>query len=430
MHKSNQLNRSIGTWGLSANISNIVIGAGIFALPAIVAEQLGAASILAYLFCGLLISLIMFCFAEAGSKINHSGGAYTYIQTAFGPYWGFLSTYLFICSCIAADAAVANALLNILSPHLFLLQYNFIQILFFIILFGGLAFLNISGVKNGMGLVKFNTIIKLIPLIIIVFWGSTAIDPLNLTWTEVPTWQNIGKTSLILFFAFQGAETGLTIGGEIINPKKTIPKAILISVLGILLLYIAIQVTAQGILGSNLPLNKYNPLGIVSKTLFGSIGLLLITIGAGISMFGNISGEILSMPRVLYRAAKDGTILPSILAKIHPKYNTPYISVITYACFGLLFACFGGFKTLAVLSSAAILLLYLGVALAVIKLRKTMPSTDSYKIPGGITIPILACITIIGFLFNLNLNEVTGILILIGIISLLYIVTHFIKKQN
>ena len=92
------LKREVGVMGLSANLVNIMIGAGIFALPAIVAAGLGAASIFAYLFCGLLITLVMLCFAEVGSKVTTSGGAYTYIQSTFGPYFGFLTVILFVLS--------------------------------------------------------------------------------------------------------------------------------------------------------------------------------------------------------------------------------------------------------------------------------------------------------------------------------------------
>src|SRR5258708_6607282 len=90
------LKREIGLWGLTSNIVNIVIGSGIFVLPAIVSERLGAAGILAYLFCGFLITVIMLCFAEVGSKITVTGGAYAYIETAFGGYFGFLTTNIFV----------------------------------------------------------------------------------------------------------------------------------------------------------------------------------------------------------------------------------------------------------------------------------------------------------------------------------------------
>ena len=106
----NKLKREIGVLGLSANIVNVVIGAGIFVLPAIVAADLGSASILAYLFCGLLITLVMLCFAEVGSKITDTGGAYSYIEKTFGEMPGFVTAVLFVIASITADAAVSQSL--------------------------------------------------------------------------------------------------------------------------------------------------------------------------------------------------------------------------------------------------------------------------------------------------------------------------------
>jgi len=96
MNSEEGLKREIGLWGLTANIVNVVIGSGIFVLPAIVSEKLGASGILAYVFCGFLIITIMLCFAEVGSRITVTGGAYAYIEAAFGKYFGFLTTCIFV----------------------------------------------------------------------------------------------------------------------------------------------------------------------------------------------------------------------------------------------------------------------------------------------------------------------------------------------
>src|SRR5450432_3459225 len=105
------LKREIGVFGLASNQINIIVGAGIFVLPAIVAARLGTAGIIAYLFCGVLLSLIMLCYAEIGSKIVVTGGSYAYIESTFGKYAGFLTANIFVLgACITADAAVANAL--------------------------------------------------------------------------------------------------------------------------------------------------------------------------------------------------------------------------------------------------------------------------------------------------------------------------------
>ncbi|TLP80248.1 APC family permease [Maribacter sp. ACAM166] len=427
--KNEQLKRKIGVLGLSSNLINIMIGAGIFALPAIVAAGLGAASIFAYLFCGLLIGLVMLCFAEVGSKITTSGGAYTYITSSFGPYFGFLTAVLFILSTSTGDAAIANIMIDIIGSIFPFFKSQTVKILIFFILFGVLGYINVKGVKEGMALVKIITITKLVPLLLLVFfsWGEVSFD--NLEIHATPSLTEFGKTSLLLFFAFVGAESGLSISGEVKNPKKNIPKAIFISIVGVLMLYMLLQTVSQGVLGGLLPTLKENPLSEVAKQVFGPIGFTIIVVGAAISIFGTLTSAVLSMPRVLFQASKDNVLPFKSLGKIHNKFSTPYIAVMVYAVMGFLFASFGGFQQLAVISSATILLVYLGVSLAVIKLRRNTGDlnikTDGFKLPGGYLIPILSTLTILWLLSHLTQNEVFGF----GIFILVLTVLYFLKDK-
>ena len=224
--KEEGLKRKIGTWGLSANLINIMIGAGIFVLPAIVAAGLGSASVLAYLFCGLLIALVMLCFAEIGSKITQTGGAYAYIERTFGKYLGFIAAILFLVATISADAAVANTIVDILGTLNPIFEVGIIKIFFFLVLFSGLGYINIIGVKEGIRLVKFITIAKIAPLLVLICLSWSNVEIVNLAWDNTPTVMDVGEISLILFFAFQGAESGLSVSGEVRYPNRTIPRAI------------------------------------------------------------------------------------------------------------------------------------------------------------------------------------------------------------
>jgi APA family basic amino acid/polyamine antiporter len=427
------LKRTIGVFGLSANIVNTIIGAGIFALPAIVAAGLGSASIFAYLFCGILIILVMLCFAEVGSKISHPGGTYAYIEESFGKYAGFIAAILFILAMVSSDAAIANALVNILGSFFSFFQIKFIKIFFFLMLFSGLAFINIKGIKEGIGFVKMITLIKIIPLLGIVFIGFFDIDIKNLYWESIPSLKDLGEISLILFFAFQGAESGLSINGEVKNPQKAIPRAIFISVLVVLILYILIQTVAQGVLGNTLATYQENPLGELANQILGPIGFTLITIGAGVSIFGALSSALLSSPRILYSASIDKVIPITLISKVHSKYITPYIAIIVYGSMDFLFATFGGFKQLAIISSGAILIIYLAVSLAVIKLRineEKDSKHETFRIPGGYIVPILSALTILYVLSNLTKKEIIFTAIFISAISIIYLVIKKFKKSN
>jgi amino acid transporter len=427
---SDGLKRTVGVWGLSANIVNLTIGGGIFILPAIVAAGLGSASIAAYLFCGFLIALVMLCFAEVGSKVTDSGGAYTYIESAFGRYAGFLAANLFIVSALTASAAVANAIFEILASFVPVMGSGWARVTFLLVLFGGLAWINVIGIKSGMRVVLFTTTAKLIPLLLLVLIGWKDVTGSNLIWESLPSVKSVGEMSLILFFAFIGAETGLSIGGEVKNPKKTIPKAVFIGVSGVLILYMLIQTVSLGVMGDALADFQANPLAEVGNRIFGPVGLTLITLGAAISMFGTVSGTNTNLPRVLFAGARDGVIPPAILARIHPKYITPHVAIILYSLVSFLLASVGEIKALMIASSGAILLVYLGVALSVVRLRQLQPvDPGSFTIPGGYTVPAAASLVILWFLSHLTGQEAIGMAILVAVLTGVFFGMQWIRAR-
>jgi amino acid transporter len=426
------LKREIGVWGLSSNLINTMIGAGIFVLPAMVAAGLGPASILAYLFCGFLISLVMLCFAEVGSIITSDGGVYAYIDQALGDYFGFNAATLFLLAAISADAAVAHALIDIADSILPIEFGKPLTFLCFFLIFGGLAFINIIGVKKGVTLVKAITFAKLAPLLLFVLFVSRDVQLQYLAWSETPTLGELGQISLLLFFAFQGAESGLSVSGEVRDPRRTIPRSIFISIGVVLMIYLLIQTISQGVLGPSLTLFQENPLGEVASKVIGPLGLTLMTIGAGVSMFGNLSSEVLSMPRILFGASKDRVIPVKALARIHPKYATPAVAILVYAGLDFIFALFGGFRQLAILSSATVLLVYFGMAMAVIRLRlkKEAAPRDSFKIPGGYVVPVATGLVILWFLSSLTGREILGMLLIVALLTIVYLLLKKFKPKE
>ena len=429
--KSEELVREIGIWGLSANIVNIIVGAGIFVLPAIIAETMGASGITVYLFCGFLIALVMLCFAEAGSKVTRSGGGYAYVETAFGPFAGFLAAVFLVLGSAFSDAAVANALVELIGLAFPVFKNSLVRFILIFLIFSGLATLNVLGVKQGIGMVKINTVAKLTPILLLILFGWKDVSIANLSWQAAPTLEQFGSASLILFFAFQGGDTGLIVGGEIKNPQKTVPKAIFIGISFVLVLYILIQTVAQGILGSELPLFKEAPLAQAANIVFGPIGFTILIVGAGISMFGMLSGEILNLPRVIFGLASDRVIPIDKLAIIHPKFKTPHLAILVYAGIGFVTAAAGGFKQLAVIASASMLLVYFGVSLAVIKLRKMKETAPGeFKLPFGYTIPILSAGIILFFLSNLKGYEKSGLLVFIGVLTVIYFLLRYFNSQK
>ncbi|HPF47611.1 MAG: APC family permease [Alphaproteobacteria bacterium] len=423
--------RAIGTRALGTNIFNLVVGAGIFALPGVVAAKLGPAAIIAYIICAVAISLIFLCYAEIGTRITRSGGSYAYIEEAFGPFAGFIvSMLLWFGWAVLSDAAMTVAMINFITPVVPELEQWPYRILFIALLFTFMVTLNVIGVKSGVRLYVVNTIAKFLPLALLLIVGLFHINFDNLVIREWPDLASIGATTLILIFAFGGAESALNASGEIENPEKTVPRGIFIGISFIFVLYLGLQTVAQGVLGPELANNTDAPLAITAREIFGDWGLKLIVVGSTLSIFSCLCGDMLATPRVIFAAARDGT-LPKILARVHPKYKTPYAAIIFYAAAVAGLGLSGTFKPLAVMASGSILIVYLGVCLATIKLRMRdgIPAANEFKMPGKLIIPILACAVIGWMLWQLTLEEAKGLIILIAISVFIYLVqTKLINK--
>ncbi len=431
--KTNEgLKRVIGVPGLSLNIINNTIGAGIFALPAIVSIALGGFAIFGYLFCGIMMAAIMLCYAEIGSRVTSSGGSYAYVEAAFGSFAGFIINWLFFFGFgILSDAAIINIVADSLAVIYPVFESLWARGLLFFILLGFMVLVNVRGAKQGVGFVKFITIVKLLPLIAIIIFGFSHIETANLHWENLPSFKTFGNTILVLFFAFAGFETALNVSGEIKNPKQTVPLGILIAGVLVLIIYLLLQTVTQGILGANMEAVKNAPLAAVAEKIIGPAGGIILLIAAAISCFGNVSGDLLLTPRLLFAGANDG-IFPKILGKVHPKFATPYWAIIIYGALIFIFSIAGGFKQLAILASAAILIIYLAVILATLKLRKTKRAIaeKAFRMPGGLIIPFIGIAAIVWLLTSLSKWEIGSTLIFIAVICMIYFMMKKYKKRK
>ena len=400
-----QLVRAIGTRQLTASIINVTIASSIFLMPATVAERLGAAAPIAYLVCATLMTLIALCFAAAGSRVSLTGGLYAYIDTAFGGFAGFLGGYLYsvtACLSVASVAAAFAGTAGVLWPafaggpaRAFLLAG----------LFAALAFVNVRGIKPGIRLVEVITAAKLIPLLLLVIAGvwSLNFDFLRMT---LPSISQVGQASIVLLFAFVGVEVALTPSGEIRDPARTVPRAILGALAVATSVYLAVQTVAQGVLGPELPLFKDAPLVETASRLFGSGARLLFLIGMAVSIFGYIAGDMLGTPRALFALARDG-VLPAPLVRVHERYRTPALAIVLYATVVAALAISSSFERLVVMANVSALLLYLLCVAASYQLqrRDVRMAGAPFNLPGGVLVQLLAATGIIWLLSQATSEE-------------------------
>ena len=414
--------RVIGTGALGLSVVNMVVGAGIFVMPGLVAAVIGPAAILAYLICSVTVALVFLCFAEVGSRVSRSGGAYAYVEEAFGPFVGFIASILFWFGFSAlADAAITVIMVDSIAIVVPILGESIPRAVFIIALLTFLAAVNIRGVKAGVRLYIFNTLAKLVPLLLLVGAGLFVI---NIEYLAIPEWPSagsIGASTILLFYAFNGAESALNASGEIQNPSKTVPLGLLLGLGGILLLYVGLQTVAQGVLGPELANDTEAPLVAVATAVFGDWGGKMLIAGVVISVYSNLSGDMLGGPRVVFASSLDNN-LPRFLGKVHPKYKTPHIAIIFFAVVIGVFALSGTFKYLAVVATGSLLLVDLGVILAVLRLRQRdgLPKDGEFRLPFGPVIPLLSCAIVGWLLLQVPLNEAITIVTLAGACAVIY----------
>lgn len=412
---------------------NAVIGSGIFLLPKDIYKDLGPASLIAMLVDVLLVMLLAVCFAEVSGYFDKNGGAFQYAKAAFGDLVGFNVGLLGWFVTIAAWAAMASGFAKLLIQAFPNLAGN--NILISVLLVLALSIINSTGIKTSKIFTITITIAKLVPIIafslIAVFFVRQGITVGNFTPfvqlnPDMSISQAMASTSLTVFYAFIGFEAMPIVAGEMRNPKKNVPKAIVSSISIVSLLYFLIIGGTIAMLGTGL-LQSNAPVQDAFTQMIGPAGKWIISIGALISILGLNMGDSLMIPRYGASISDEG-LLPKAIAKQNKK-GAPYVAIIVSAVItiGLLFS--GSFEQLAELSVVFRFFQYIPTALAVIWLRKKdMDNAPSFKVPLGSMIPIIAVVVSIWMVAAADLINLISGVIGIVIATTMYFVLNGKKK--
>ena len=413
--------RALGVRSLTASIVNTTIGAGIFVLPAAVASGLGTAAPVAYVVCAALMALIVSCFAAAGSRVSLTGGLYAYVEVAFGPFVGFLSGVLYQLMAAFAVASVASAFAGSVGAVWTPVTTPAGRALLLIALIAVLAAVNVRGVTFGARLVETATVAKLLPLVVLVAAGLWSVNPDYVKLPAFPAPSALGRTAIVLIFAFLGVEIALVPSGEVRDPARTVPRALFLALATTTTLYLLIQRVTQGLLGPAIGDFASAPLAEAASRVLGSGGRLLVVGGAIVSMFGYVAGDMLGSPRSLYAFGRDG-VLPSALARVHPRFHTPHVAIVVYAVLIAALAISSSFTQLAILANVAALTLYLTCVAASYELQRkdVRAGGTPFRLPGGAAIPILAAMVIVWLLSNATLRELAVEGLVVAVASMFY----------
>jgi amino acid transporter len=261
---------------------------------------------------------------------------------------------------------------------------------------------------------------------VFVVFGFLALRSENLRWTSMPASADVARASLLLIFAFLGIEAALVPGGEVRDPARTAPRAIFVAMVAIVVVYLAIQIAAQGVLGPALA-TEATPLAAAAGVAAGPWGRTLILAGSSLSMFGYVSGMTLSVPRMLFAFARDG-FLPGPVASVHPRFRTPHVAIAIQTTIAAVLALTGSFEPLAIVANGSVLLVYAACCLAALELRRRDVRLEGSPVVlrsrAMAVVPWLALGVIVWLLGSLRLGEWIAVLAAVGAAVVAYLVAR------
>lgn len=375
-----RLVRAIGRWDLTAAVVNGTIGSAIFGMPAVLAALTGAWSPVAALLAAIGILTITLCHAEVASRFKEPGGSYLYAREAYGPLVGFQMGWLSFWLRATAMGANLNVFVDYLGQVAPAAAVGSGRTAVMCVVTALVTVLNVIGVRQGARAVDLFTLAKLLPLILLVVLGIGRISGEVLASQAVasPDW---AQAALLLIFAYGGFEAALVPASEAKDPRRDSGFALLTALAIVASTYMLVQLTVVGLV-PHVAASKA-PVAAAFGVLLGPGGVTLAILAAMISTYGWTVGAVLASPRILYSMAERGE-LPSILARVHPRFRTPDVAIYAFAAGGLAFALSGGFAANATISAIIRLVTYAMVCSTVpIFRRRPRMESPGFRIPAG-----------------------------------------------
>ena len=415
-----QLQKNLGAAAALSTVVGMVIGGGVFFKPQAVYEITGGGpglGMIAWVLAGIMTITAGLTAAEVSAAIPKTGGMMVYIEEIYGKKLGFLTGWmqsvLFFPATIAAISVMFGQQAAILLGNESLVIPMTVGVILLI------GVLNTFGSKTSGAIQTVSTVCKLIPLVLIIVFGfikgggnNPIVQPLvaeGISPTGV-----IGQLLVAILFAYDGWINVGAIAGEMKNPGKDLPKAIVGGLSLVMGVYVVINLAYLWVLPAS-ELAKYaSPASAVAEVLFGSIGGKIINVGILVSVFGCINGYLLTGPRITYTLGKQKTI-PVIFGKLN-KNDVPANATLLMAVLSALYALSGQFNLLTDLAIFAVWAFYTLTFIGVIKLRKDQPNLHRpYKVPLYPIVPIIAIACGIFVVVNqLFLSGMTNTMISLG----------------
>jgi APA family basic amino acid/polyamine antiporter len=386
-----RLVRAIGRWSLAALMFNTIIGASVFGVPSLLAARLGALSVPGYLIAAVGVAIIAACLAEVASQFREAGGPYLYARTAFGPFVAIQIGWMMWLSRITATSAVANLFISYGAQFFPTIEAPLVRALVLGALITFVAAVNYRGVSGGTAVSNVFTVAKLGLLTFLIAGGLAALwlhPALRVIPPRVTPSANDWFDSLTLMvYAYAGFEAAFLVSGETRDPRQDAPFALLVSIATATLVFVSLQYVVIHILPDAAASAK--PAADAAQRFLGPGGAWLVASGAMVSIYGFLSANLLHAPRLTFAMGEQGDF-PRGFAAVHPRFRTPYVSIVLFAVLVVGFSVAGSFRWNAILSVLARIFVYGAVAAALPALRRKRPHADAFRLPGGYVFAALA----------------------------------------
>jgi basic amino acid/polyamine antiporter, APA family len=382
--------RAIGRWSLAALTVNCIIASGLFGLPSVIFAQVGMASPFAWIFAAMGTGLVMACFAEVSSRFERSGGVYLYSRAAFGQTTGIAIAWVGVLTRLTAMAANANLFIIYLTQFWGAAADPIPRAFLMTLLLAVLTFVNYVGVRSGTNLNNLFTATKLISLVVFLAGGLIYMAGHHafVSWRPAGLSGNWFHAILLLMFAYGGFETALIPGGEAKNPGRDYPFALFVALIVCATLYTLTQWVVISVVPRSAMTER--PIATAVQIMIGPLGAAVVSLMVLISSYGWLSANVLGFPRIFFALAEQGD-LPSVFAKVHSRFRTPHVAIVTSAACAWAFALAGSFEWNLQFSAAARLVYYAAVcaALPVLRRRPDVPQ-EQFHLPLGELIAVMA----------------------------------------
>ena len=419
--------RGLRRWDLVALVINSIVGAGIFGLPAKVFALAGTYSLLAYVVAAIAVVLVILCFAEVGSRFKATGGPYLYARVAFGPLVGFQVGWLLWLGRIAGSAALCNLFVSYLGyfvPAVGATPWRSVAIVTTI---AALAGANLIGVRVTAAVTNALTLGKLIPLCLFILVGLFFVDPQRYSLTPPPDYGSFSHAALLLVFAYTGFEGAVIPTGEMRDPARQLPFALLTGPAVVVLVYLLVQTVCIGTLPDLA--HSERPLSDASLGFLGTRGASLIAAAALVSIGGTLNAQIFATPRLLF-AMGERRQLPHMFSTTHVRFRTPVAAIALTSMVTLGLSLFTTFLSALTIGVIARLVVYTitCAALPVLRRNAGVPHA-AFCAPAGSLVAAAAVVLTVWLLSNSPWSEMrlAGMAVVMGFV--LYLSCCFIKRE-